>query len=49
MYLPNYFVQVGCDTRSIFKQSLTSFEFRVLFPKIGYLTKSKELCSIIYR
>ena len=35
-------VQAGCDTRLIFKQSLTGFNSEFSFSLSGYLTKSQE-------
>ena len=42
MYLPNPSARVGCDTRSIFKQSLEGSHSEFSFSLTGYLTKAKE-------
>ena len=42
MYLPNPSAQAGCNTRSIFKWSLTGLNFEFSFSQTGYLTTVKE-------
>ena len=42
MHLPNPYAQAGCNTRSIFKQSLTGFHSEFSFSSTVCYTKVKE-------
>ena len=42
MYLPTPSTRAGCDTKSVFKKSLTGLNSEFSFSLIGYQTKAKE-------
>ena len=47
-YLPNPSARAGCDTRSIFKRSLTGLNSEFSFSKTSCLAKAKELSLSYY-
>ena len=48
MYIPNPTSLAGCDTRSIFKRSLTGLNPELSFSLTGCLTKAKKLSLLCY-